>query len=152
VIVSHAVLIAIGIDWESGAWQVSVRPNHWKRWRTMKRHFDKKWRQQREARGSDEYGDKIGYGKFGVIGAIERKGNVVCRIIGQADARTLPDSSAMPSMRRSNWSLPIRIRAMAILAVASATNRLTAAKANTRTRYCPYQNNPDIFHDAVAGC
>ena len=30
-----------------------------------------------------------GYGKVGVIGAIERKGNIVCRVIGQADARTL---------------------------------------------------------------
>lgn len=53
------------------------------------RHWSKKSRQQREAKGSDEFGDKIGYGKVGVIGAIERKGNVVCRIIGQADARTL---------------------------------------------------------------
>ena len=33
-------------------------------------------------------GEKIGYGKVGVIGAIERKGNVVCRIIGEADAKT----------------------------------------------------------------
>jgi transposase-like protein len=53
------------------------------------RHFNKKSRQQRELKGTDEFGDKIGYGKVGVIGAIERKGNVVCKIIGQADARTL---------------------------------------------------------------
>ena len=30
-----------------------------------------------------------GYGKVGVIGAIARKGNVVCRVIGDTDARTL---------------------------------------------------------------
>ncbi len=47
------------------------------------RHFSKKSRQQRLG-GTGE-----GYGKIGVIGAIERKGNVVCRMIGAADARTL---------------------------------------------------------------
>jgi Transposase zinc-ribbon domain/ISXO2-like transposase domain len=34
-------------------------------------------------------GDAIGYGKVGVIGAIERKGNVVARVIGSMDAPTL---------------------------------------------------------------
>ena len=33
--------------------------------------------------------DKFGYGKVGVIGAIERKGNVVARVIGSQDAPTL---------------------------------------------------------------
>ncbi len=47
------------------------------------RHWNKKSRQQREA-GTGE-----GYLKTGVIGAIERKGNVVCRVIGDANARTL---------------------------------------------------------------
>jgi ISXO2-like transposase domain/Transposase zinc-ribbon domain len=47
------------------------------------RHWAKKSRQQREA-GSGE-----GYLKTGVIGAIARKGNVVCRVIGDQDARTL---------------------------------------------------------------
>jgi hypothetical protein len=47
------------------------------------RHFNKKSRQQRLA------GTGKGYLKIGVIGAIERKGNVVCRIIGDADAETL---------------------------------------------------------------
>jgi transposase-like protein len=47
------------------------------------RHFNKKSRQQREA------GTGTGYLKVGVIGAIERKGNVVCRIIGSAAAPPL---------------------------------------------------------------
>jgi transposase-like protein len=47
------------------------------------RHFNKKSRQQRLP------GTGKGYLKIGVIGAIERKGNVVCRIIGDADAETL---------------------------------------------------------------
>jgi hypothetical protein len=47
------------------------------------RHWDKKSRQQREA------GTTTGYGKVGVIGAIARKGNVVCRVVGEQDARTL---------------------------------------------------------------
>ncbi len=34
-------------------------------------------------------GDKIGYGKVGVIGAIARKGNVVARVIGSQDAPTI---------------------------------------------------------------
>lgn len=33
--------------------------------------------------------EKYGYGKVGVIGAIERKGNVVARVIGSLDAPTL---------------------------------------------------------------
>ncbi len=47
------------------------------------RHWNKKSRQQRLA------GTMTGYGKVGVIGAIARKGNVVCRVIGDTDARTL---------------------------------------------------------------
>src|SRR5216684_4359005 len=47
------------------------------------RHWNKKSRQQREA------GTMTGYGKVGVIGAIARKGNVVCRVIGDQDAKTL---------------------------------------------------------------
>jgi hypothetical protein len=34
-------------------------------------------------------GEAIGYGKVGVIGAIERKGNVVAKVIGSMDAPTL---------------------------------------------------------------
>jgi len=47
------------------------------------RHWNKKSAQQRDA-GTGE-----GYLKTGVIGAIEREGNVVCRVIGDTDARTL---------------------------------------------------------------
>src|SRR6202023_152579 len=47
------------------------------------RHWNKKSRQQRLA-GTGE-----GYLKTGVIGAIARKGNVVCRVIGDQDAKTL---------------------------------------------------------------
>ena len=47
------------------------------------RHWAKKSRQQREA------GTGTGYVKTGVIGVIARKGNVVCRVIGDQDAATL---------------------------------------------------------------
>jgi hypothetical protein len=50
------------------------------------RHWKKKSQQMRAARGADD--EKIGYGKVGVIGAIARKGNVVCKVIGDMDART----------------------------------------------------------------
>ncbi len=53
------------------------------------RHWNKKSKQVREAAGPQPLGESIGYGKVGVIGAIERKGNVVCKIIGDADAATL---------------------------------------------------------------
>jgi len=53
------------------------------------RHYSKKSRQLRLKADSGPFSEKIGYGKVGVIGAIERKGNVVCQIIGEADARTL---------------------------------------------------------------
>ncbi len=52
------------------------------------RHWNKKSAQMRAQAGELPLGEKIGYGKVGVIGAIERKGNVVCRIIGEADAKT----------------------------------------------------------------
>ena len=48
------------------------------------RHWNKRSRQQREAGTGG-----ANYGKIGVIGAIERKGNVVARVIGDTDARTL---------------------------------------------------------------
>jgi IS1 family transposase len=57
------------------------------------RHWGKKSAQRRKAAGPrtglEKAGASVGYGKVGVIGAIERKGNVVCKIIGDADAETL---------------------------------------------------------------
>ncbi len=53
------------------------------------RHWNKKSRQVREAKGPQKLGEAIGYGKTGVIGAIARKGNVVAKVIGSMDAPTL---------------------------------------------------------------
>jgi hypothetical protein len=57
------------------------------------RHWGKKSAQRRKAAGSrsglEQVGESIGYGKVGVIGAIERKGSVVARVIGGTDARTM---------------------------------------------------------------
>ncbi len=53
------------------------------------RHWNKKSAQVRAKVGSDPLGDKFGYGKVGVIGAIARKGNVVARVIGSQDAPTI---------------------------------------------------------------
>jgi hypothetical protein len=59
------------------------------------RHWNKKSAQVRkrmgEPTGSETpySGERFGYGKVGVIGAIARKGNVVCRVIGDMDAPTL---------------------------------------------------------------
>jgi hypothetical protein len=53
------------------------------------RHWNKKSRQQREADPRGPLDEKIGYDKVGVVGAIARKGNVVAKVIGSADARTL---------------------------------------------------------------
>lgn len=57
------------------------------------RHWDKKSARRRNLRtartGLEKRGESLGYGKVGVIGAIERKGNVVARVIGDMDARTL---------------------------------------------------------------
>jgi transposase-like protein/IS1 family transposase len=57
------------------------------------RHWGKKSAQQRKAAGPrsglERPGGNVGYGKVGVIGAIERKGSVVARVIGGMDARTM---------------------------------------------------------------
>src|ERR1700730_11191278 len=54
------------------------------------RHWNKKSAQVRARIGELPLGqEKFGYGKVGVIGAIERKGNVVARVIGSQDAPTL---------------------------------------------------------------
>jgi hypothetical protein len=57
------------------------------------RHWGKKSAQQRKAAGPrtglERPGENVGYGKVGVIGAIERKGSVVARVIGGMDARTM---------------------------------------------------------------
>ncbi|MBI1818180.1 MAG: IS1595 family transposase [Deltaproteobacteria bacterium] len=53
------------------------------------RHKNKKSGAVRQAAGPRPYGRAIGYKKVGVIGAIARKGNVVCRVIGDTDAPTL---------------------------------------------------------------
>jgi hypothetical protein len=52
------------------------------------RHWNKKSRQVRLALGPQPFGDAVGYGKVGVIGAIARMGNVVCKVIGNMDAPT----------------------------------------------------------------
>jgi IS1 family transposase len=53
------------------------------------RHRSHKSRQQRERAGWRKPGERVGFGKVGVIGAIERKGNVVARVIGSLEAPTL---------------------------------------------------------------
>jgi IS1 family transposase len=53
------------------------------------RHRNKKSAQVRKAKGPQPLGEAIGYGKVGVIGAIERKGNVVAKVIGDMNAETL---------------------------------------------------------------
>ncbi len=59
------------------------------------RHWGKKSAQVRVAMGErapellGKTGEAYGYGKTGVIGAIERKGNVVAQVIGSMDAATL---------------------------------------------------------------
>ncbi len=55
------------------------------------RHWGKKSQQARDAAGYQRPGRKVGYKKVGVIGAIERKGNVVARVIGSTDAPTLSE-------------------------------------------------------------
>jgi transposase-like protein len=52
------------------------------------RHWNKKSAQLRKAVDPDAF-NKIGFAKVGVIGAISRKGSVVARVIGSADAPTL---------------------------------------------------------------
>ncbi len=53
------------------------------------RHWNKKSAQIRARKGPQKLGEAIGFGKIGVIGAIERKGNVVAKVIGSMDAPTL---------------------------------------------------------------
>jgi IS1 family transposase len=53
------------------------------------RHKAKKSAQVRKAKGPQPLGEAIGYGKVGVIGAIERKGNIVAKVIGDMGAETL---------------------------------------------------------------
>jgi transposase-like protein len=53
------------------------------------RHWNKKSAQRRQADPRGPLDEKIGYDKVGVVGAIARKDNVVAKVIGSADARTL---------------------------------------------------------------
>jgi len=56
------------------------------------RHWNRKSANQRAKApktGGEKPGESVGFGKVGVIGAIERKGNVVARVIGSMDAPTL---------------------------------------------------------------
>jgi hypothetical protein len=53
------------------------------------RHWNKKSSYIRKTKGKQAYGEAVGYDKVGVIGVIARKGNVVCKVIGDQDARTL---------------------------------------------------------------
>ncbi len=52
------------------------------------RHWNKKSSYLRAHADPDSL-DPVGYAKVGVIGAIERKGNVVCKVIGSLDAPTM---------------------------------------------------------------
>ncbi|HLH76617.1 MAG TPA: IS1595 family transposase [Candidatus Binataceae bacterium] len=53
------------------------------------RHWDKKSAQRRKADPRGPLDEKIGYGKVEVLGAIQRKGNVVAKVVGGMDAPTL---------------------------------------------------------------
>jgi transposase-like protein/IS1 family transposase len=53
------------------------------------RHWNKKSAQKRADDPRGPLDEKIGFDKVGVVGAISRKGNVVARVIGGTDARTL---------------------------------------------------------------
>ena len=50
------------------------------------RHWKDKSAQRRKAAAN---GEKVGYAKVGVIGAIQRKGNVVARVIGSMDSNKM---------------------------------------------------------------
>ncbi len=69
------------------------------------RHFSKKSRQVRNTKGPQPFGKRVGFGKVGVIGAIERKGNVVARVIGGMDARTM--SGFVRTLARDRVSLVV---------------------------------------------
>lgn len=60
----------------------------WESWKLMRRTSEERKRTSIEASVSIVTGG-IGSGKIGVIGAISRKGNVVCQIIEDTSARTL---------------------------------------------------------------
>ena len=53
-----------------------------------------------------------GIGKLGVIGAISRKGNVVCQIIENTDTTTLDSFVRKAVSDNVNWSLPTSIPAI----------------------------------------
>ena len=74
------------------------------------RHKNKKSAQVRKAKGPQRLGEAVGFGKVGVIGAIERKGNVVARVIGSLDAPTLGALFGAQLMRKSRWSRQTRIQ------------------------------------------
>jgi transposase-like protein len=82
-------------------------------------------------KGSNEYGGKIGYGKDGAIGAIEHKGNVVCWIIGQADARALAGFARHAVNNVNKKYLPLYL------------NEFQCRQNN--------RHNPDLFGTAKAG-
>jgi hypothetical protein len=68
------------------------------------RHWGKKSAQMRKAHAENPTSfDAVGYSKVGVIGAIERKGNVVARVIGSQDASTLWASCA--AWLATRWTL-----------------------------------------------
>jgi hypothetical protein len=72
------------------------------------RHWNKKSAQVRKAKGPQPLGDAVGFDKVGVVGAIARKGNVVCKVIGGMGAETLAVSFATPWTARSPCSRPTR--------------------------------------------
>ena len=67
------------------------------------RHKNKKSAQVRKAKGAQRLGEAVGFGKVGVIGAIERKGNVVARVIGSMD-RSYSRFIRAPRHRRESYA------------------------------------------------
>ncbi len=67
------------------------------------RHWDKKSAQLRKKADPDSF-EKVGFNKVGVIGAISRKGNVVCKVVGSTDAPTLDSPVRRVTDKLVGWS------------------------------------------------
>ncbi len=103
------------------------------------RHWDKKSAQQRKAKGEFDF-DNIGYAKVGVIGAIERKGNVVARVIGSQDAPTLAEFRA-PRHRARACELVATDENTAYKLLGRPHEAVNHSRERMGTRRGPYQHH-----------
>ena len=109
----------------------------------------KRARSSAKPKAAQPLGDAVGYGKIGVIGAIERKGNVVCKVIGDASAETLGRFVRTAVSEKVALSRDRRKSSLRLRARWDAARKGQAQRGRVRARQRPHEQHSSELLEPV---